>query len=361
MAIADRERRGRRLRRRAASPREALPESSLANAPPKPLTKAQLKEVARTIILSQGNKFVRELLRKHKITMGLNKADFLRHMAKAIDDGLLTQPMIDEWLAAVEGWGNQHVYLYAPPDVAPADLEALFKASAHAGLLASPISYDFPDELLLTGISLDGKSLSLVWHLGDSGWERAKNKDFTREEDGETYRYDAYRERADRSVVRFDWHFGDPYCAIFIQLPNSGDLHSAAIAKVFDDIAAVGLIGGPPDRLSLTEAVKKSSQDRKVVVQSTKMGAPGGYVELAATVEGGIDKIQAIREARKAVDDSLFSSADGMFGLPADDQSGLSIAVKAQVYGAESRIRIWVQCTREDVYRVIRYFWSKNR
>lgn len=332
----------------------------MADAALKPLTKAELKKVARTIVLSQGNKYVRELLRKHQITMGLTKADFFRHMAKAIDEGLLTQPMIEEWLAEVEGWGNQHVYLYAPPTLAPARIEALLKASAHAPLLASPVSYDFPDALLMTGIVLDSASLSLIWHLGAAGWERTKSKDFTSEEEGELYRYDAYRERADRSVVRFDWRFGEPYCAIFIQLPNSGSLHDGAIGTVFDDLAEAELIGEPLKRLALTEAVKRSSQDKKVIVQSTKMGAPGGYVEMAATAAGGINDIQAVREARKAVDDSLFSSADGMFGFVTGAQTGFTMPVKAQVYGAESRIRIWAQCTREDVYRVVRYFWSKN-
>jgi hypothetical protein len=332
----------------------------VAIASSKPLTATELKAVARTIVLSQGNKYVKELLRKHQITMGLTKADFFRHMAKAIDEGSLTQPMIEEWLSEVEGWGDQHVYLYAPPLPAPAKVESLIRASAHASLLASSASYEFPDELLLTGIVLDRTSLSFVWHLGNSGWERAKARDFTREEDGDLYRYDAFRERADRSVVRFDWRFGAPYCAIFIQLPNSGALHSEALARVFDDLAVAGLIARPLKRLQLTDAVKRSSKDNSVVVKSTKMGASGGYVEMAATAEGGIGDIQAIREARKAVDDTLFFSADGMFGFNVDGKSGFTMPVKAQVYGAESRIRIWAQCTRDDVYRVVNFFWSKN-
>jgi hypothetical protein len=332
----------------------------VADAAPRQLSKDDLKAVARTIVLSQGNKYVRELLRQHDIPLGLNKADFLQHMTRAIDEDQLTQAMIEEWLTSVEGWGNQHIYLHEPPALGPSALAPMLQASAHADLLASPVSYDFPDELLLTGMALDAKSLSLTWHLGNSGWERVKARDFQREEEGDLYEYRAYRERADRSVVRFEWRFADPYCAILIQLPH-GALHSAAVATVFDDLQAIGIIPAPLKRLPLSEAVKKSSKDKKLVVQSTKMSAPGGYVQLAATAEGaGIAQIQAVREARKAVDDKLFQSADGTFGFATETHPKFSMAVKAQVYGSESRIRIWAQCKREDVYLVIRYFWSKN-
>jgi hypothetical protein len=332
----------------------------VAETTPKTLTKDELKDVARTIVLRQGNRYVKELLRKHKIPMGLTKADFLQHMSKAIDDDQLTQPMIEDWLAEVEGWGNQHAYLYEPPSIPLADLATILQASTHAPLLASAASYDFPEELLLTGITLTSKSLSLVWHLGNFGWERAQDRDFQKEEDDDLYEYRAFRERADRSVVRFEWRFADPCSAILIQLPHTGALHSGAIGTVFDDLTEIGIIDAPLTPRPLSEAVKKSTKDKKMVVQSTKMGAPGGYVELAATAAGaGIEQIQGVRETRKAVNDKLFPRADGMFTFTTGRHPKISMPVKTHVYGSESRIKIWAQCKREDVYLVMRYFWSK--
>lgn len=325
------------------------------------LSKDELKSVARTIVLRQGNRYVRELLRKHKIPMGLTKADFLQHMTRAIDDGQLTQPMIEDWLGAVEGWGNQHAYLYEPPSVRPADLAAALQSSAHASLLAATASYDFPEELLLTGITLTSKHLSLIWHLGNFGWERAQEKDFQREEDDDLYEYRAFRQRADRSVVRFEWRFADPCSAILIQLPHTGSLHSEAIGTVFEDLQEIGLIDGPLRPRPLSEAVKKSTKDKKMLVQSTRMGAPGGYAELAATAAGaGISEIQGVRELRKAANDRLFPSADGMFTFTKERLPKISMPVKVHVYGSEGRLKIWAQCTRADVYLLMRYFWSKS-
>lgn len=68
--------------------------------------KNDLKEAVRTIVLTQGNAFIKELLRKHKIQIGTKKADFYKNLRGAIDSGTLTRPMIEEWLSEVEGWGN---------------------------------------------------------------------------------------------------------------------------------------------------------------------------------------------------------------------------------------------------------------
>src|SRR5437879_6514364 len=78
-----------------------------------------LRKLVRGIVLAQGNAFVKELLRSKGIRIGDTKADFERNMLEAIRDGRLRRSDVDQWLDEVEGWGNQHVYLYhVPPRVA---------------------------------------------------------------------------------------------------------------------------------------------------------------------------------------------------------------------------------------------------
>ena len=101
--------------------------------------------------------FIKELLRKHKIQIGTKKADFSRNLLGAIDAGTLTRPMIEEWLSEVEGWGNQHIYLFQPPNISFAEIKAKLAASNYAGLVGTAVSYTFPEELELSAISLTAR------------------------------------------------------------------------------------------------------------------------------------------------------------------------------------------------------------
>jgi hypothetical protein len=320
------------------------------------LTKAQLKDRVRTIVLLQGNEFIKELLRQNGVRIGATKSDFAKNVAEAIDSEALTQAKIDAWLNEIEGWGNQHIYLLKAPEIDAAALAGILTASAQASLVGAPQSFDFPADLELSNILLDEHSLSLVWHLGKEGWDRAKAKDFVKHEDLEHYRYEAYRRRMDRSIVRFEWRFVDPHCAILIHRNKDID-HTVAIAVVWTALQALAIVAAPRPRLSLTQAVKSASKEKGT--KSTRLEADGGFVDLVSTLEeGGIDKVAAVRHARHAMNDDEFARAQGIFTLGKAEK--LAQAMSVQVYGSEGRIRLWAQCKRDDVHAVIGYLMKHN-
>lgn len=321
-----------------------------------------LKTIVRPIILAQGNTFIKELLREHGIKIGSTKADFEKNIFDAIDAGQLTREMVEAWLLRVEGWGDQHVYLLTvPPAIALDALQSAIRESAHAGLLDVSVSYEFPEALAMTSVRLDHEVLAVDWHLKLGAWERAKSKDHQREIEGELYEFRAWRDRRDRSVVRFEWRFGQPYCCLFTQLPNDGNHHLRTFEQVFADLTALGVVSAPLDRVLLSKAVKASTQDDAVVAHSTRMSAPGGYVELASTVpDAGIGDVEAIRRVRQGVHDSDFGSAEGMLIFPRTKHEALSRDVKATVYGSDGRFRVWVQCQRDDIYVLADLIWQRN-
>jgi hypothetical protein len=320
------------------------------------LSKSQLKKTVATIILSQGNDFIKDLLRTNGIKIGATKKDFAENINDAIDAEQLTQTMIEAWLDEIEGWGNQHVYLFEPPSVDVATLGALLADSEHAELVGQRQSYTFPDELSLSNIAHSTYSLSLIWHLGKEGWDRAKSKDFQKTEGLELYRYDAYRQRMDRSIVRFDWQFADAYCAILIHRNKDID-HDQAIGVVWETLKALKVVTNSCFRLSLSQAVK--SKSKKQGTKQARLEADGGYVNLVSTLqEGGIDQVEAVRQTRHAMNDSKFSRAQGMFVLGAEET--LEAPMSVQVYGSEGRLRLWAQCKRDDVYAIIRHLMDHN-
>lgn len=323
------------------------------------LTKGELKREVRQIILAQGNDFIKELLRSHNIKIGATKKDFATNLATAIDEDKLTQDMIEAWLKEIEGWGDQHLYLFEVPAADSAGIEAQLRVSEHASLLEVETSYTFPNALELTRIALDREHLSLVWHQGKPGWDRVRAKDFTKPEGLETYRYEAFRERIDRSVMRFEWRFDDGFCAVMIHRNKDID-HDAALGLVWEMLEKLGLSAKPLVQIALNRAVKAASR-AKAGVQSSRFDTEGGFIELASTLaEGGIEAVEPIRQARLAVDDGAFAKAQGMFHFEiAEPKPSRTVAL--QVFGSEGRLRLWAQCRREDVYQMIGTIWRYNQ
>jgi hypothetical protein len=115
------------------------------------------------------------------------------------------------------------------------------------------------------------------------------------------------------------------------------------------------------ERLKLSRAFKALTRDDAVSTQTARMMTDGGYVELAATLsDGSIAEVEAVRDVRQAVDDTQFATADGMFNLKVEDHPRLSRAIKVQGYGGDSRLRLWVQCKRDDVFEVLELVWAHN-
>ena len=78
-------------------------------------------KIAESIIKSQGSIFIKELLREKKkagapVKIGANKSQSLEYLDQAIRKGYITRVDLESWIADVEGWGKQHVYVYHLPE-----------------------------------------------------------------------------------------------------------------------------------------------------------------------------------------------------------------------------------------------------
>jgi hypothetical protein len=318
------------------------------------LTTLQLKEIAGKIVLSQGNKFIKELLRKNDVKIGKNKEEFLVNLHQGIDDGFINQAKIDAWLSDIEGWGNQHVYLFELPPIEKDDLEAVMSASPYSAILEDHENYEFPEDLALKTASLNDTELSLGWREGKDSWVRSQAKDYRQELEGDEYEFRAYREKSERKIARFVWEFGKPFCAVYITHPNEHGVHEQVLAQVWADLNTFAVTGAPLQKISLSSSFSNLNQKPELKVNSVKLNVDGGHVNLVATApQTGIHDIEAIRQAQIGIDANQFSSSDGIFHFNEENLPGLSKQVKVEGSGTDSRIRIWAQCTREDVGLIV--------
>lgn len=202
----------------------------------------QLKELARGIVLSQGNVFIKELLREKGLRIGSTKADFMANLNEAIDSGDLTVADIEAWLHRVEGWGNEYVYLYdvsceVVADKTWSDPESVrnrVHETGFADLWNASSSLAFPDEPTLTGIYFSNRVFRLTWHQGIRSMARDTSKDYEEVIEDDLYQFRAFRQRSERTVMRFDVRFDRSVAAAFIQDPVSGDAHKDARKQMME-------------------------------------------------------------------------------------------------------------------------------
>jgi hypothetical protein len=323
--------------------------------------KDALLQLARGIVLAQGNTFIKELLREKNIRIGATKTEFEQNMVAAIESGELQREHIESWLNEVEGWGDQHIYIYTIPSAirgAMRDSVAIEKKIRAAGLLGlwnKSLSLEFPRKSTLTGINQQGDQLTFVWHQGTEFAIRKRDMDRREEIQGDTYEFRAYRIRSDRSVTRFVARPKDGLAAIFIQSAWDEDEHQTLLRDISDVVNKIVPFDSL-QRLVIEKAIKQLDGDALnrsgVVVQSTRLSAAGAYVEFASTsTSGGYQEIGVVRDVRRAVQPKQFTGTNGSFLVPRSDSDPQKIRVK--LYGEDRRVRLTHQMTQSEVWSVI--------
>ncbi|MCH9646668.1 MAG: hypothetical protein K0U98_00440 [Deltaproteobacteria bacterium] len=342
--------------------------------PPSPKEIKDLHRLAAGIIRTQGNRFIKELLRAKKIPIGSNKADFERNLKSAIEQGQLRLADVEAWLEKVEGWGDQHVYLYnlSPQIQAKLDPVAISKKVREAALTElwnKPTLLEFPEAPTLTSIAFKDSVLRLVWQESSPGWTPVPNKNYTQQEGLDFYEYRAFRKVERRAVTRFEAHLPLGLGALFVAKPIQGGEHQAAVAevkRVLDlliplkeletnqvDISVVSR------NLDQRNIPTKKRPKPSVRTQKSRLAAGGSYVEFAASSK---DKAYwqepAIQGVRKSVRTqqqlNAFQGMDGVFLFqPGSAKGSLSRPLRVQLYGRNDRIRLWAQMDAGEVWKIL--------
>jgi len=338
---------------------------------PTPAEIEALKRLAAGIIRAQGNRFVKDLLRSKDIRIGGNKDEFQANLTAAIESGELTLEDVRTWLTSVEGWGDQHVYLFnissslrkelTEPKirrrVADAKLDDIWNGET---------ALAFPDQPRLTSISFTDSVLRLVWQESTPGWTPIPEKDYQKEEGLDVYEYRAFRQIERRAITRFEAHVKDGIAGLFIADPIQGDEHQAAIdeakrvlALMFDlktlergrmDIAVISR------NLDQQNVPSNRTPSPEIKAQRSRLTSGGASVEFAANSR---DKayweepaIQNVRNSVRTQQLPSFQGADGVF-IFQKNSLGLKRPLRVQLYGKAHRVRLWAQMEVSEVWTIL--------
>lgn len=341
---------------------------------PSPKEIQDLHRLAAGIIRTQGNRFIKELLRAKEIPIGSNKADFERNLKAAIEQGRLRLDDVEAWLEKVEGWGDQHVYLYnLSPQLRqrlePVALSKRAREAALGDLWNKPTLLEFPDAPTLTSISFKDSVLRLLWQESAPGWTPVPDKNYTQQDGLDLYEYRAFRNVERRAVTRFEAHLPLGLSALFVAKPIQGQEHQAAVAevkRVLDLLLPLKELEANQVDISV---VSRNLDHRNIPTQQrpqpnihtqkSRLAAGGSYVEFAANSK---DKAYwqepAIQDVRRSVRTQqqldAFQGMDGVFLFqPGVTPGSLNRPLRVQLYGRSDRIRLWAQMDAEEVWTIL--------
>jgi len=351
-------------------------------APEAPLTvkeAADLRRLVGGIIRAQGNRFLKELLRKNDITLPSDKAGFESSLLGAIDAGKIRLSHVQAWLDLVEGWGNQHVYLFRvlPSLRASLDEQVLLSRVRQVGLDAlwgAPTILEFPETPTLTSIKRAGERLSLVWQESSPDWSPVKEKNYIAEEGLDTFEYRAYRRVEERAFMRFEARLDRKLAALFVATPIRDEKHQQAIAEAMRVVDLLldkkALERG---RLKIERISRNVDQGNRptgknltlpIKTQRSRLMSGGAYVEWGANSSDRAyweePAIQNVRASVKTAQLERFRGTEGVFTFqatePTDAKSpaaGLTRPLRVQLYGVDNRIRLWAQMKEDEVWTIL--------
>jgi hypothetical protein len=338
---------------------------------PAPTQIADLKRLATGIIRAQGNRFVKDLLRSKDIRIGATKREFQLNLTEAIETGELTLDDVRDWLTSVEGWGNQHVYLYTISSTLSRELtEPKIRQRVSDAKLDSvwngETALAFPDEPTLTSVSFTDSVLRLVWQESSPSWTPVSEKNYQQQEGLDLYEYRAFRQVERRAITRFEAHVKEGIAGLFIADPIQGSEHQAAIDEVKRVIAQlmdlkalerglmnIALISRNLDQQNVPN---NNTTAPEVKAQRSRLASGGAYVEFAANSR---DKayweepaIQDVRNSVRAQQLPAFQGVEGVFIFQQSD-AGLDRPLRVQLYGKDNRIRLWAQMEASEVWTIL--------
>jgi hypothetical protein len=332
-------------------------------------------DFAEKVVMPQGMIFIRELLRQKQrdrpeVRIGFAKEEVKENLRAAIRAGAVTFEDLEAFLGEVEGWGNQHIYLYDASRVTGLPLwkseAALRREAVEAGYGAAWESSGdptFPDELALEGLSYRNGCFEFVWREKDEAWHRDDTRDKPPEViDGDRYEFRAYRQELKRSVMRFVLVPATGKAGLFVQIPLGGR-HARALETAREALARLF----PYDQLraaDVSTAIKvldtrdlnwdAKDPHGRMQAQNTKFESEGATVEFDADTRIGTWKsVPEVRRVRRALKTDAFRGYKGKFVVSLRLGPGMGRDVVLALNGKAGRIYLQAQMTAQEVWTVL--------
>lgn len=302
-------------------------------------------------------RLLKGFLQEHQLPTSGIKESIHKRITEAVADGKVAVTELIELLNDLEGWGNQHIYLYRSNRAAQAwdseqKVQAILKKNNLLHLFNRRNPVVLPAKAHISSIRHTAEQVRIQW-IEKREW-RERTPEYDKRE-GRRF-WQAYLEHTARGITTFDWDLLSGHAALMIRrLPTGSDYDE--VCKRFEKELEplVGISGF--QKLKLTQSIRKIEESKEVRRRQYRH----------ETIRGGVASFTSRSRSRDAFEDPDLARARDALGkqtlplhgnyywLPVSGRLDREVHVK--VYAKDERVGIFGACTEEEV----RYLLSRVR
>jgi hypothetical protein len=294
--------------------------------------------------------WIQQFLKAKELSAKGTKEELRDLVESYLDDESLSATDLVDLLDEIEGWGNQHVFLFKASDALIATLsddkqvKDNLKKLRLARLFNRRIPLVLPSEPTVSSIEWTAQRIRFIWIERRVYRERREDESYT---EG-SLEFDAFEVVQSRGIVSFSCDLVSGLAEMLIQrLPTGNDYlaeknkYQEQLVKFFD-----------VDQLSpqkISGAIKKVDQAAGIRKRSSQLATALGY-QVTYTSRSRKDDVYndpTVRKARKALGPTVAGRL-GNFYWPIQ---GRDIHIK--LYAKDQHIGIFGECTEAEVGDVL--------
>jgi hypothetical protein len=336
---------------------EIVPEPPAGEEADESLTEEEVKLVL-DYLDSHKMAFMQEFLRARGLPFSGTKAKLRDRVEGYLDDGRVEAAELVQLLNEIEGWGNQHIYLYKGSDqlIRPwLEEDSVKERLANLGaadLFNRRRPLVLPEEPTLSSVEWTPDRVRFVWVEKRQWEERVAEEDF--EEEGMVWR--AYRIRVSRGLVAFDWDLVSGHAMLMIQRLPSGTKYRLVRDEFETKLEpAIGLSQFEQMRVSRAIQPVEASGEvrRRKLSYQARLGGKATFTSADQSSDTYADA--AIARAGQLLREETTGWLGNFYWL--SQEGRLERDLHVQIYASDQRIGIFGEHKEQDA----RYVLSRIR
>jgi len=313
-------------------------------------------------LLAHKMLYVQEFLKSKDLSYSGTKEKLRNRLNGYLSDGKISNIELINLLDKIEGWGNQHIYLYISPDniIKLWQTEELTRGRLKKHNLDELLNQKkpilLPEKPTLSSIEWNPERMRFFWIEKRIHERKIPEKDKTDEEEKDLL-WKAYKIMTSRGVIVFEWDLISGHAMLMIQRLQSRDKYHQIKGRFLQELdPIIGISNFETVRVSKAiKQIENSGEARKR--QLTHCTILGGKVKLSSdSRKTDLYADPQLKESRKALGKDITSWLGNFYFSP-DQGCCLNKEIHVLLYAEDQRVGIFGECREEEV----RYILSKIR